>query len=321
MGFQDRDYYREQDRYGGPALLGGQRMMATNLVILNVAIFLIDAFTRRVPFGLEGRLEFRWLSYLLSLDAGLFSRHWEFWRLLTYGFAHAPLGSPSGMWHVGMNMLMLWMFGRDMEMKYGRREFLRFYLIAIVVAGLAWLAVQNIVGILLAARNPADRTLGASGAVTAVLILFILNYPRRTLYLWGLLAVPAWLLGVLYVGLDTFGFLGGGGHVAYEAHLGGAAFALAYYGMGWNFERFSLGRLSPPARWLPSRPKLKVHDPDEFYRQQDIEADRILDKVHRQGQDSLTARERRILEEYSRRMRQKHRLQTQSRAKDAHGPE
>jgi hypothetical protein len=200
-----------------------------------------------------------------------------------------------------MNMFMLWMFGREIELKYGRREFLYFYLSAIVFAGAVWLALYNLV------YGASGRVLGASGAVTAVLILFILNYPRRTLYIWGVLPIPAWVAGILFVVIDISGASGSRDGVAYEAHLAGAAFAFLYHRLGWRFENFAPAQLPSPRRWLRSRPKLRLHDPDESTRRQDVDADRILGKVHREGQDSLTPRERRILEDYSRRMRRKHR--------------
>ena len=55
------------------------------------------------------------------------------------------------------------------------------------------------------------------------------------------------------------------------------------------------------------KPKLRVHDPDEQYSGSDAEGDALLEKVNQRGIDSLTAREKKILEAYSRRMRQKHR--------------
>jgi hypothetical protein len=71
----------------------------------------------------------------------------------------------------------------------------------------------------------------------------------------------------------------------------------------------NFGRLRGGGPKVKSRPKLKIHDPerDDPNRKQDEEADRILDKVNREGMESLTSKERRILEEYSRRMRKKHR--------------
>ncbi len=75
-----------------------------------------------------------------------------------------------------------------------------------------------------------------------------------------------------------------GGGVAYDVHLVGAAFALAYWYFGWNFGRLpgfaDVGRLfaSPRSGFQP-RPNLKVHDPEQYYEDLDAEADRMLEKL------------------------------------------
>ena len=96
-------------------------------------------------------------------------------------------------------------------------------------------------------------------------------------------------------------------HIAYTAHLGGAAFALAYFNLHWNFGRL----FQSAAAWLKgrSRPSLKVFKPEDEPDAPvaDEEVDRILEKIHREGENSLTRKERRILEnasrEYQRRRR------------------
>ncbi len=104
------------------------------------------------------------------------------------------------------------------------------------------------------------------------------------------------------------GSLGGGrGNVAYTAHLAGAAFAFLYFRSHINLGRLLPARFSFSLNWFKPRPQLRVHDPKDNHPQVDEQADRILDKLHRQGETSLSSKERRILEEYSRRMRQKHR--------------
>ena len=334
MGIHDREYYRDEDAPYG-LRLGGSRMLVTNLVIINLAIFAVDAFTSPVSFETANgvvrlddippesrrnlpiesmRIHSRWLDDVMSLDADIIRKPWKCWQLITYGFAHAPIGSRANIWHVGMNMLVLWMFGREIEMKYGRGEFLRFYLLAIVFAAVVWLAVRYLTVLVMSGGNLAALTrgplgggmLGASGAVTAVFLLFVFNYPKRTVYIWGILAVPAWVVGAIFVGIDLMGALSGGGHVAYEAHLAGAAFGSAYYLLGLNFSRLLPGgRFVSLRQWIKPRPKLKVHDPEDVDDNLDDEADRVLDKLHRLGESSLNAKERRILEAYSRRMRQK----------------
>ena len=163
MGIYDRDYYQEER----PGLkLGGPRLMVTNLVIINVAIWLVDI----VFFSQNHEL-----STFLSLKPGLFNAHWHVWELLTYGFAH----SPNNILHILFNMFVLWFFGRDVEGIYGKQKFLAFYLTAIVLSGLVGTFLEPIL------KGNLAIILGASGGVTAVLILYIVHFPRRTLLFWG----------------------------------------------------------------------------------------------------------------------------------------
>ena len=119
------------------------------------------------------------------------------------------------------------------------------------------------------------------------------------------LPVPAWVLGVFIILGNVFG-LGSPTNVAYDVHLVGAAFAGAYFYFKWNLGRLVTWPKFSPSKWKP-KPRLKLHEPENRYADLDRRADRILEKVHREGADTITAEERRILDDYSRRMRQKHR--------------
>ena len=156
MGIYDRQYYRDDDMPGG-IQLGGQRMMVTNLVLLNLAIFVVDAFTPGIYAGSE--LVGRWLSDKLTLRPDVIQHPWRIYELITYGFSHAAFGTDTTIFHVGFNMFMLWMFGRSVEQRYGRREFLTFYLVSIVVVGIVWLVLQyaalNLRGTPMASRTAA----------------------------------------------------------------------------------------------------------------------------------------------------------------------
>jgi membrane associated rhomboid family serine protease len=307
MGFYEREYYQD-DAQRGFTLGSGGRMIVTNLVIINAVIWLADAFTQpiRAVAVQDGQLveavAGRWLSNLLALKISVIQEPWMFWNVLSYGFAHASLGTPNGFWHILFNMFMLWMFGRDVEMRYGAKEFLTFYLAAIVVAGAVWL------GWSLGAGQERGSLVGASGGVVAVFLLFVLHNPRQTLYVWGLLAVPAWLIGAIMVLWDLMrGLSGQDSNVAWQAHLAGAAFAFLYFRFRWNLSRWLPAGWKPNLKKLQPKPRLKIHDPEQHYQQLDDEADRVLDKLHREGEESLNGRERKILEDYSRRMRQKRR--------------
>ena len=144
---------------------------------------------------------------------------------LTAMFTHA------GLLHLGGNMLFLWIFGNNVEDAMGRRRFLLFY----VLGGLAAFALQIAVG-----PDSTAPTLGASGAVAGVLGGYILLYPRARvvtaifLVLFvTLVEIPAFLvLGFWFLQQAAYGALdltnpqGGGGGVAYFAHIGGFAFGL-----------------------------------------------------------------------------------------------
>src|SRR5262245_20657603 len=80
-----------------------------------------------------------------------------------------------------------WCCGTDVEDLYGPREFLIFYLVAAVVGGLCFI-LGSFLGV------PGARALGASGAVTAVLVLCALHYPTRMVWMFWLLPIPIWLV-------------------------------------------------------------------------------------------------------------------------------
>jgi membrane associated rhomboid family serine protease len=274
MGIYDRGYYRDEDR--GPWF--GGRSIVVNLIILNVAIYVADML-------FEGRL-----TDWLSLRSDLFRRPWQFYQLLTYGFVH----DPSNVLHIVLNMFFLWIFGSELESLYGRNEFLRIYLTAIVIAGLAWVAFATAMG------SPPIPLVGASGGIMALMIIFVLHFPMRMFYIWGIIPLPAWALGAISVLMDVAGVVNQqSSQVAYVAHLAGVAFGAIYYQSKMNLGRLVPVRLSGSMFRL--RPKLRIHDPARESRDLNAQVDQILEKISREGEASLTRKERRTLEEASRR--------------------
>lgn len=288
MGLYDRDYVREEPR---GFFLGGDRSLVVNLIVANVGIFLVDSL---FELGLQEKM---------VLQADLFRRPWQAWQLLTYGFAHQDV------WHVVFNMFGLFLFGREMEMHYGRKEFLTFYLVSLAVAGLVWVG-STFAQVVDPTNLWRYRCLGASGAVMAVMVLFVCHYPRRTFHWNFFIPVPAWLLAVLYIAgdLQVLRHAGQGPTIAVAAHLGGAAFGFAYYKARWRLSDWLPSRGT--MRRLQTRTKLRIHKPADHEERRGSEdlgvrVDRILEKIHREGESSLTAEERRTLEEASRRYQQR----------------
>jgi membrane associated rhomboid family serine protease len=138
--------------------------------------------------------------------------------LLTSMFMHG------GIAHVAGNMLFLWIFGDNLENDMGHLNYLIFYLLCGVIAGLSHVLTTAYLG-----HNPLIPSLGASGAISGVLGGYILQHPGRRVRVWfllGIISVPA----VIAVGLwfvfqliNSLGALGGeeAGGVAYAAHIGG----------------------------------------------------------------------------------------------------
>ena len=288
MGIHDRQYYRDDETARGGFDTGGMTMM-TKIIVVTVAAYILDRF-------IAGREH--WLMSGMASSAEDLFRPWYWWRFLTSGFAHAP-----DVKHILYNMAGLFFLGRSVESVYGQMETLRFYLIAIVLGSVGQ-AVREY------ATNPDGPWMGcygASGAVTAIVVLFICNFPKQMLLLFFVIPVPAWVVGILIIVMNVAGANGvGDSHIAYDVHLIGAAFALAYFKFKWNLGRFVPGSFASVTKSLKPKPNLRVHDPEERLSGSDAEGDALLEKVNRQGIESLTSRERKILEDYSRRMRQKH---------------
>jgi membrane associated rhomboid family serine protease len=302
MGIYDRDYYRRD----GPSFLGSfsiQGQTCKWLILINIAVYVIQLLTRvREPIG--GGF-FLWqagpFTDALLLDPAKVM-HGEVWRLLTYAFLHSP-----DVWqHIVFNMLFLWWFGSDVESLYGPREFLAFYLGAALAGGVIYQLVAMFQG-------DHGQCLGASGAVTAVMVLCALHFPNRMILLFFILPVPIWAFVIFQVAQDAFIFVGGvKTGTAVTVHLGGAAFGFLYYKMHWRLTGLMPSLRSWKARGV--RPRLRVYhgaedgsqpatvhvaapppaqpEVDEHF---EAKLDAVLAKVARTGQASLNDTEKQIL--------------------------
>jgi membrane associated rhomboid family serine protease len=328
MGIYDRDYYRRE----GPSFLGSissRGMMCWWLVGVNVLVFILQLLGQPRAFSPEmfempqGMSPEQFLEHIrrmtsnpvtdaLILDSAKVL-HGEVWRLLTYAFLHS-VSAPD---HIFWNMLFLLWFGTDIEDIYGPREFLGIYLFAAVAGGVAHvlLAAAHLVPMHPMPGGPqgfhleSAQVLGASGAVTAVLVLCALHYPTRIILVGLILPIPIWLFVAFSVAKDFFSFIGqAGGHVAVDVHLAGAAFAFFYYRSGGRV----LNLLPSLGSWRRrlTRPRLRVYreepaaapvkitatpPPAPADEQLEARMDAILEKISRSGKESLTEPERELL--------------------------
>jgi membrane associated rhomboid family serine protease len=162
----------------------------------------------------------RKLADRLILWPPAIDRNRQYDRLLTYGFIHADFS------HLLFNMLTLFFFGRDIEQAMGqlagsRLAYPLFYLSALVVSILpTYLKNRN---------NPNYLSLGASGAVSAVLFAFILLAPWARIYVYFIpIGIPAVLYAVGYVAYSVWMDRKGGDRINHSAHLAGAAYGVLF---------------------------------------------------------------------------------------------
>ena len=254
------------------------------LLIANVAVFILTLVDP--PFFT------RWFAFTPS----------EFllrpWGAVTYMFIHG------GLWHLLLNMLILFFFGPPLESRWGSREFLRYYFIC----GLGGVALS-----FLFASYP---IVGASAALYGLMLAFAMSWPNALIYIWGIFPVKAkWLVGFLFLVSLMNAFGGGGDGVAHFAHLGGLVAGFLYLKREWRpsqgirtrAREMKIRRLAivPREERKKQSPSQGEEGRDRSPREESLldEVDRILDKISAQGMGSLTSEERRVLDEVSKRHR------------------
>ena len=296
--------YEQQEQ---PKLTPGvQAIIAINVIVMFVQMTAVNYADMASWFGFDtSALPGRW------------------WTAVTYMFVHA------GIWHLAANMYALYVFGPRLEHAWGSRKFVWFYLIC----GLGGVMFE-----LLFIRSAG--LVGASAGVFGVMTAYAMQWPDEEVYLLFVLPMRVRTLVVaLFVFNMVLGLLGSGGavgdgsNVAYFAHVGGIAAAYFYVRMslstGMDQVRQKVANLpdadEPPRaipRNLPRRERgdevddivakskaivaKRVTSLSPSSRRREARAEelnRVLDKISQHGIESLTSDERRVLEEMSRRLR------------------
>ncbi len=263
------------------------------LIIVNVTVFIIqllfstissqwgvptmgmspetDGVVHHVKMGPDQFTTLFWLYQPLAIG-----KLW-LWQFVTYMFLH----SVSDPWHIIFNMLVLWMFGSEVEKAMGTRRFLTMYFTAGIFAG--------IFGCLFTPNNP---ILGASGAIFAVEIAFAMFYPNATI-IFFVFPIKAKYLVTIFAGITVFNCLmPTGGNVAHFAHLGGLLYGFLFIRYEPRFTNFIISRQNQQKE-------------NEYRKEEEVRkvVDALLDKVNRTGMKSLTRRERSYLKNASKRYR------------------
>jgi rhomboid family protein len=278
------------------------------LLALNIGVY----FLQLTLFGPDA------LYSALALDPARMPGSW--WTVVTYMFVHAWLA------HLAFNMFTLWMFAPRLEQEWGTRPFVLFYL---------WCGVGGAIAHLIFAQHSA--VIGASGAISGVLVAYAIRWPDEEVYLFGVIPMKSRWLILAMLGMNTIFALSPNSRIDWTAHVGGMAF-------GWIFLKlYSAGGISRVRGWVsavPDEPEdmpravprgrqptrdrssgvdevvarsnaiaLRESKPIQHVPRQETakeyaaKVNRVLDKISQQGIASLTRDERRLLEEMSRKLR------------------
>jgi len=258
--------------------IGGQLTPAVkNILYANAIVFLMSMMNYSFNAFLSANFALHPMEVIYNFKV---------WQLVTYMFLHG------GFWHIFFNMFIFWMFGSELEMEWGTKEFLKYYFICGIGAGLTILLF-----------SPNSITIGASGAVYGVMVAYALRYPNRPVYIYFLFPVKVkYLIGFLFFVsfFSTFGASSDG--IAHAAHLGGMVIGFLYLKY-WDHVYKLKGWLNQQSGGKKQKMKYTQGDEakTEYYRRK---IDELLDKINRVGYLNLTEEEKQLLEEGSKYLRE-----------------
>ena len=240
------------------------------LVSVNFGIFLLQSLSgaERMFFELFGLVPKQiWSEFMI-------------WQPITYLFFHG------GIWHVLINMFVLWMFGSELERLWGKQHFLKYYFVTGVGSGI-------ITAIF--ALHSTTPVVGASGAVFGVLLAYGLTYPNRTVYLYGIIPIKS-ILFVIGIGVLAFiSSFDGTTQISHLTHLAGMTIGYVMLKRRWQWKDIWFSIRKKTLEYQIQREEKKMSRHQEL--EQDI--DRLLDKINRGGFHSLSEDEEQKLYENS----------------------
>jgi membrane associated rhomboid family serine protease len=203
------------------------------------------------------------------------------WRLVTYMFLHSPVG----IWHILFNMLALWMFGVELERRFGSRRFLVFYAVCGVGSALFSVIMWNAV------------IIGASGAVLGVLTAYAYFFPNRQVLMFFIFPMPV-RFAVAFIGfVSLLGAINSAGGIAHLTHLGGIVIALLFIRFSPPVERL-YAHIATLREEKKRRQRVNKWLIEEKYKERYFNEviDPILKKISSEGMEALTRREKSILQ-------------------------
>ena len=249
------------------------------LVSVNFCIYILQSVSGKedVFFRLFGLVPSTFMSDLML------------WQPFTYMFFHAPFYSSVGISHILLNMLGLWVFGRELEEAWGKTKFLRYYFTTGIGSGLITYFFQ------ISSDNP---VIGASGAVYGILLAYGISYPNRMLYIWGLIPVRSMWLVIIMGSIAFFGLLGNADGISHVTHISGMLIGYVLLKKKWRWRDIWFAIRKKTIEFQVQRYEEKSIKKNML--QKDIDV--ILEKIQKVGFIGLSDKEKSKLYEVSKTM-------------------
>ena len=249
------------------------------LVSVNFGIYILQSVSGKedVFFRLFGLVPSTFISDLML------------WQPFTYLFFHAPFYSSVGISHILLNMLGLWVFGRELEEAWGKTKFLRYYFTTGIGSGLITYFFQ------ISSDNP---VIGASGAVYGILLAYGISYPNRMLYIWGLIPVRSMWLVIIMGSIAFFGLLGNADGISHVTHISGMFIGYVLLKKKWRWRDIWFGIRKKTIEFQVQR--YEENSIKKKMLQKDIDV--ILEKIQKVGFIGLSDKEKSKLYEASKTM-------------------
>ncbi|MFH0974382.1 MAG: rhomboid family intramembrane serine protease [Spirochaetota bacterium] len=277
-------------RFGGPITEAVKKLM-----IINAGIFLIQKILYLVYPGI--------FEHIFGLNhIGLFYE-FKIWQPFTYMFLHGSI------LHIFFNLLTLWMFGGELEQRWGKKLFIQYYFFSGIGAGF-FISIMNF--IIFANYGYSPVTIGASGAIYGILLAYGMTWPNREVLLYFVIPIK---IKYLVIGFGLIEFLGtitsatgSGGTISHIGHLGGLISGFLF--LLFRRKKSVKTDKNPSAQSSASTPgsngkiyqflsqdklKRKQEETDSRIKAKKI-IDSLLEKIAREGMSALSHKEKSELE-------------------------
>lgn len=290
--------------------------MLNKLLGINIAVYLLISIAGIFTFlfGLDVITEQARISYAeyvcndyLAVPAALDRLVWRFWTPIVYMFVHFDF------WHIVGNMLWLYFMGQMFLMVFDNKQLVGTYILGGLSGALLYVLSYNLFPAFRLAL-PLATCVGASAAVTAIVIAICVMRPNMEIRIFGIIPMTLKWLGIIYIGFDLLQITGSnaGGHIA---HLGGAIFGALFawqYLKGKDLTKWLNNLIDKIVTILPStsksdgKKKMRVvynenvrdmsdSDFNRMKAENQKRMDEILDKISQSGYQSLTKDEKEFL--------------------------